>query len=80
MSKILEATYSNGNLVLSEALDPTLEGKKLRVVVLEAQETVEDLPSEQRVQRVKDFLAWASQFSAKLPSDYKFDRNEIYER
>ncbi|HEY9630540.1 MAG TPA: hypothetical protein V6C84_24860 [Coleofasciculaceae cyanobacterium] len=47
---------------------------------MESQETVENLNSEQRVRRVKDFLAWASQFSAKLPSDYKFDRDEIYER
>lgn len=80
MNKILEATYSNGNLILNEALDPALEGKKLRILVVESQETAESLTSEQRFQRVKDFLAWASQFSAKLPSDYKFDRNEIYAR
>ena len=80
MTRILEATYSNGNLILSEALDPALEGKKLRILVMESQETVENLNSEQRVRRVKDFLAWASQFSAKLPPDYKFDRDEIYER
>lgn len=80
MTKILEATYSNGNLILNEALDPALEGKKLRVIVLEAQETVENLTSEQQGQRVKDFLAWAGQFSAKLPPNYKFDRDEIYER
>lgn len=82
MTRILEATYSNGNLILSEELDPALEGKKLKIVVLEAQEqeTVENLTSEERVQRVKDFLAWAKQFSAKLPPDYKFDRDEIYER
>ncbi len=80
MTKILEATYSNGNLILSEALDPDLEGKKLRVVVLEAQEMVENLSSEERVQRVKDFLAWAKQISFKLPPDYKFNRDELYER
>lgn len=80
MTKILEATYSNGNLILSEALDPDLEGKKLRVVVLEAQEMVENLSSEERVQRVKDFLAWVKQISFKLPPDYKFNRDELYER
>lgn len=78
MTKILEATYSNGNLILSETLDPALEGKKLKVIVVEAQETIENLTSEQRVQRVKDFLAWAKQISFRLPPDYKFDRNEIY--
>ncbi|MBF2028314.1 MAG: hypothetical protein IGS48_16360 [Oscillatoriales cyanobacterium C42_A2020_001] len=80
MTRILEATYSNGNLILSEALDPSMEGKTLKVLVMEPQETAKNLDPEQRSQRVKGFLAWAKQFSAKLPPDYKFDRNEIYER
>jgi predicted DNA-binding antitoxin AbrB/MazE fold protein len=80
MNKILEATYSKGTLILSEAIDPALEGKKLKIVVLEAQETAENLTSEQRVQRVKDFLAWAKQISFKLPPDYQFNRDELHER
>ena len=35
MTKILEATYSNGSRMLSEALDANLEGKKLKSVILE---------------------------------------------
>ncbi len=80
MTQILEATYSDGKLILSKALDPDLEGKKLRILVIESQETVENLNPEQRVQRVKDFLAWAKQISFQLPPDYKFDRDELYER
>jgi hypothetical protein len=80
MTKILQATYSNGNLVLSESLDPALEGKRLRVLVMDPQETVENLNSGQQVEQVQDFLAWAKQISFQLPSDYKFDRDELHER
>ena len=38
MTKIIEVTYSNGNLILSQALNPDLEGKKLRVMILETDE------------------------------------------
>jgi predicted DNA-binding antitoxin AbrB/MazE fold protein len=80
MTKILEVTYSNGNLVLSESLDPALEGKRLRILVMEPQETVENLNPEQQIEQVKDFLAWSKRISFQLPPDYKFNRDELHER
>lgn len=81
MTKILEATYSNGNLILSEALDPGLEGKKLRVMIIENNEEIqaEDAEVERRA-KVKRFLEHAKQYSAQIPPDYKFNRDELYER
>ncbi len=75
MAKILEATYSNGSLILSEALDANLEGKKLKVVILEAEDGEAD-----RIAKVNRFLEHAKQYSFALPSDYKFDRDELYDR
>jgi predicted DNA-binding antitoxin AbrB/MazE fold protein len=78
MNKILEATYSNGNLILSESLNPELEGKKLRVMILETDElNQEELSPQARRQR---FLDAAAKHSFELPPDYKFDRDELYER
>jgi hypothetical protein len=78
MTKILEATYSNGSLILSEVLTSDMEGKKLRVVVLDAPEVPEDM--NQRSQTIQDFLTWSQQISFQLPPDYRFDRDELYER
>jgi predicted DNA-binding antitoxin AbrB/MazE fold protein len=72
MTKILEATYSNGTLILSEALDPALEGKKLKVMILETNElNGEELSPQARRQR---FLDAAAKHSFDLPPGYKFDR------
>jgi hypothetical protein len=77
VTKFLEATYTKGNLILSEALSPDLEGKKLRVLILETPETDEELTREEKLTR---FLEHAKQVSFKLPKDYKFVRDEIYDR
>lgn len=81
MTKILEATYSNGNLILSESLNPDLEGKKLKVMILETDEgsQTEDAEVDRRA-KVKRFLENAKQYSAQIPPDYKFDREELYDR
>ena len=79
MSKILQATYHDGNLILDEKLDAALEGKKLTLILVE-----DSAPSNQSevdlAERKRRFLEKSKQYFAKLPSDYKFDREEIHER
>jgi predicted DNA-binding antitoxin AbrB/MazE fold protein len=80
MSKVLRATYKNGSLVLDEKLDAALEGKILKVVVLDDADekvTEEKQTLEPRKQR---FLEQLQQHSFKLPDDYVFNREELYER
>ncbi|MGA7954977.1 MAG: hypothetical protein WCA07_15805 [Gloeobacterales cyanobacterium] len=79
MTQILQATCINGNLVLSEKLSPEMEGKRLKVIVQEATETEqsEDYTAEQKFAA---FIDHAKQYSAKLPANYKFNRDELYER
>ena len=80
MTRILEVTYSNGNLILSQALNPDLEGKKLRVMILETDEgsQTEDAEAARRA-KVKRFLEHAERYSFELPPDYKFNRDELYD-
>jgi hypothetical protein len=80
MLKILEATCHNGELVLNEKLSPELEGKKLKITILEGeeQETTEDI--EARRARITRCLEHAEKYSFQLPLDYKFNRDEIYDR
>ncbi len=78
MSKVLHATYHDGNLVLDEKLDAALEGQKLTLILVEA-----DSPSQAKLdqpERLQNFLKWAQQYSAKLLPDYRFDREEAHER
>lgn len=80
MNKVIQATYHDGNLILDERLDVALEGKRLRIFVLD--DTSE--PKEQNEQtlelRKQLFLEQLKQHSFKLPEDYKFNREELYER
>ena len=78
MNKFLRATYHDGNLVLDEKLDTALEGQKLTLILVEA-ESSSPLEIEQ-TGRTQRFMEWAQQYSAKLPSDYQFDREEAHER
>jgi hypothetical protein len=79
MTQILRATCINGNLVLSEKLSPAMEGKRLKVIVQEATEAeqAEDFTADQKFAA---FIDHAKQYSAKLPANYKFNRDELYER
>jgi predicted DNA-binding antitoxin AbrB/MazE fold protein len=70
MSRLLEATYQNGSFILAVKLPDSMEGKKVRIVLLEADEIE---------QKKENFLKLAARHSFTLPSDYKFNRNEIYE-
>ncbi len=78
MTQILEATYTNGKLVLSEALNADLEGKTLRVMILDSETETE--PAIDRAAKINRFLEHASNHSFNLPPDYQFDREEIYDR
>jgi predicted DNA-binding antitoxin AbrB/MazE fold protein len=78
MSKVIQATYHDGNLILDEKLDAALEGKKLTLILVEAESSAQSELEQQ--ERTRKFLEWAQQYSAKLPPDYKFDREEAHER
>lgn len=80
MTRILQATCHNGELVLTEKLDAALEGKAFKIMILEAPEAQPSTSPENRKQRIDRFLEKAKQYSFKLPHHYRFDRNEIYDR
>ncbi|NJN86990.1 MAG: hypothetical protein HC881_12725 [Leptolyngbyaceae cyanobacterium SL_7_1] len=80
MNKVLQATYRNGSLVLDEKLDAALEGKKLTVILVEDSAVQEDGTGQLLEQRKEQFLEQLQQHSFKLPKDYKFNREELYER
>lgn len=80
MNKVLQATYHDGSLVLDEKLDAALEGKKITLILVEDSMELQDdvkQPLEPRKQR---FLQQLRQHSFKVPEDYKFNREELYER
>ncbi|MGP1382820.1 MAG: hypothetical protein ACTS2F_04620 [Thainema sp.] len=79
MSKVLRATYQDGNLVLDEKLDAALEGQKLTLILIE--NTDSSTQSEADLEkRKRQFLDKAKRYSAKLPTGYKFEREEAHER
>jgi hypothetical protein len=78
MVKIVQATCTNGELVLSEKLNPELEGKTLQIMIFEHSESHETMNS--RETKIKEFLAQVNKYSFEIPSDYKFNREEIYDR
>jgi hypothetical protein len=78
MNKVLQATYHDGNLILDKKLDVALEGKKLTLILVEAESSSQSEPDLE--DRKRKFLEWAQQYCAKLPPDYKFDREEAHER
>lgn len=71
MSKMVQAVYQNGSLILQEKLDPILEGQILHVIVLEA---------EALQAKKEQFLNFVRQHGFALPPNYRFDRNELYDR
>ena len=76
MLKVLKATYRNGKFDLEEKLGSEWEGKTLNIVV----EVQDDRAEDQKV-RVEQFLEkWKQHPGIELTEDYKFDRNEIYDR
>lgn len=76
MLKALKATYVDGKLILDEKLDPEWEGKSVTIML----EVEESETEEERRNRIERFIEKAHQYRFTLPPDYKFDRNEIYDR
>ncbi|MBD2453649.1 hypothetical protein H6G80_06105 [Nostoc sp. FACHB-87] len=76
MLQIIKATCTNGELVLSEKLSSELEGKTLQIMIIEPSEPNQD----HQVSKIQQFLARVNNYSFQLPADYKFNRDEIYER
>ncbi|MEO0488405.1 MAG: hypothetical protein AAFZ49_02445 [Cyanobacteria bacterium J06659_2] len=79
MSKVIQATYHDGSLVLDEKLDAALEGKKLTLILFEDANAISQAEAGIK-ERKREFLEWAQQYTAKLPPDYRFDREEAHER
>ncbi|MCC5617532.1 hypothetical protein LC605_21075 [Nostoc sp. CHAB 5836] len=78
MLKIVQATCTNGELVLSEKLSPELEGKTIQIVILEQSQSTEKIDHAES--KIYQFLAKVNNYSFLLPTDYKFNREEIYEQ
>jgi hypothetical protein len=69
MNRILEAICHNGNLMLEEKLPESMEGRKIKIIL------VEDDNLETRKAK---FLALLDKHSFNLPENYQFNRDEIY--
>jgi predicted DNA-binding antitoxin AbrB/MazE fold protein len=79
MNKVLQATYHDGSLVLDEKLDAALEGKKIALILVEAATESKDDIEQTLEPRKQRFLEQLQQHSFKLPEDYRFNREELYE-
>lgn len=79
MSKMLQATYHDGNLILDEKLDAALEGKKLTLILVE-ESALSDQNEVDLAERKRQFFEKVKTYSIELPKDYKFDREEIHDR
>ena len=79
MSKVLQATYQDGSLVLDEKLDSTLQGHKITLILVEdsAGNHQTEIDLEERKRR---FIEQLRTYSIKVPEDYKFNREEIHDR
>ncbi len=71
MQLVLEATYKDGVLVPDRSLGPEKEGKRFKLILMEQEEL--SLKKER-------FFRYVRSNTFKLPADYRFDRDEIYER
>lgn len=71
MHIMLEAIYRNGVLVPDRSLGAENEGKKFKLIVVE-----EKVPATE----IELFLRFVEAHSFNLPGDYRFNRDEIYER
>jgi predicted DNA-binding antitoxin AbrB/MazE fold protein len=72
MHRFVEATYKNGELLLDEKLNMEFEGKKLKLIIFTDEEGQE--------QKKENFFNFANRHSFKLPGDYSFNREELYQR
>lgn len=78
MLQIIQATCTNGKLVLSEKLSSELEGKTIQIMIIEPSESTQGIDYEES--KIQQFLDRVNNYSFPLPPDYKFNREEIYDR
>ncbi|MEH2056176.1 MAG: hypothetical protein V7K97_08460 [Nostoc sp.] len=78
MLKIIQATCTNGELVLSEKLSPELEGKTIQIVILEPTQSTQIINDGES--KIYQLLEKVNNYSFLLPPDYQFNREEIYEQ
>lgn len=71
MQLIINATYKNGAFIPDRSLETEQEGKQFRLIVTEKGELGTGK---------KRFLRFVEKYAFPLPKDYKFSREEIYER
>ncbi|KAB8332556.1 MAG: hypothetical protein KME46_05980 [Brasilonema angustatum HA4187-MV1] len=71
MYKVLQATCENGNLILKEKLSSEMEGKTLKIIIVETDEL------EAKKER---FFSLLDKHSFALPANYQFDREELHGR
>jgi len=71
MIQFIQATYKNGQLILQKKLSDSLEGETLNVIVMTKQPVAD---------KKEDFLKFADTVGFNLPTDYSFNRDELYAR
>ena len=71
MYKVLQAICENGNLVFSEKLGLELEGKQLKVILIEA-----DIVESKKEQ----FVKLVEEHSFVLPENYQFNRENMKDK
>jgi predicted DNA-binding antitoxin AbrB/MazE fold protein len=80
MNKIIQATYQDGNLVLDEKLDQSLEGRKLTLILVKDFAELQDDVEQVLEPRKQLFLEQLQQHSFRLPEEYQFNREALYEQ
>jgi hypothetical protein len=78
MFTILQATYFNGTLIPDRQLRPDLDGKTLKIIILEPDDSLNTVEEPDALASVEQFLEHVKQYSFKLPSNYTLSRDEIY--
>lgn len=80
MSITLQATCSNGTLIPDRQLSSDLEGKTLQIIILEPEDRPSTDEASAALTKVEAFLETVQQYSFKIPTDYTFNRDELYDR
>ncbi len=71
MYQVAQAVYQNGRLILNQKLSNVLEGQTLKVIIY----------NEDTTQAKKDrFFSFVDSHAFNLPTDYHFNRDELYAR
>lgn len=79
MSTTIQVTCSNGVLIPDRHLSSELEGKNLQIIILEP-ERFETEEKSAVLSTIENFLGSIAQYAFKLPADYKFKRDKLYDR